>query len=267
MVVVGLVRVSSAEQAEQGISLEAQKQIINDFCEKNGLSLLKIYVDEGQSGSLKEDKLVIIDNGKALIPTLDYSHRNGLSELLADAKNKFFDTVLVVKWDRFSRNTAFSYLAGIYLERLNIKIMAITESNDFLVRDIMSVFAQQEIKKLKARLFDVRKMKFDNGLHPFKCVFGYERRSDDKSLPMVPSDKAIIVKQVFRKFLFDKRFDYRPFCEKYGFTPPIYYNIFKFVDVYAGFIIFSGEIRKGVHEALISLEDYKKIKELLNRRI
>jgi DNA invertase Pin-like site-specific DNA recombinase len=46
----GYVRVSTDEQAERGLSLEAQRQRIQAYCEMKGLRLTTIFEDSGLSG-------------------------------------------------------------------------------------------------------------------------------------------------------------------------------------------------------------------------
>ena len=50
MKAIGYVRVSTDEQAREGISLENQKAKITAYCELNDLSLTEIIEDAGKSG-------------------------------------------------------------------------------------------------------------------------------------------------------------------------------------------------------------------------
>jgi DNA invertase Pin-like site-specific DNA recombinase len=47
----GYVRVSTDEQAERGLGLEAQRQRIRAYCEMKGLHLATIFEDPGLSGA------------------------------------------------------------------------------------------------------------------------------------------------------------------------------------------------------------------------
>ena len=78
------VRVSTTSQAEEGYSIDEQIAKLKSYCDIKDWTLYKIYKDAGFSGS----------NIK----------RPGLQSLIADAKNKHFDTVLVYKLDRLSRS-------------------------------------------------------------------------------------------------------------------------------------------------------------------
>src|SRR5260370_19305455 len=46
----GYVRVSSDEQADSGLGLEAQRQRVRAYCEMQGIELAAVYEDPGVSG-------------------------------------------------------------------------------------------------------------------------------------------------------------------------------------------------------------------------
>jgi len=72
-------RVSTAEQ-----SSVMQRDEMQAFCQRRGWNLIEEYVDEGFSGS--------------------QASRPALNRLLADAKRRKFDVVLVYRYDRFARS-------------------------------------------------------------------------------------------------------------------------------------------------------------------
>jgi putative SOS response-associated peptidase YedK len=83
----GYVRVSTDEQAERGLGLEAQRQRIRAYCEMKGLHLTTIFEDPGLSG------------GKPL------GSRSAGGRLLAEARRT--KPVVVVAWqDRLFRSVA-----------------------------------------------------------------------------------------------------------------------------------------------------------------
>lgn len=78
------IRVSTEDQAREGYSLEVQREYLESFAMREGYEIFKVYCDDGISA---------------------YSTRRpALQALLADAKAKKFELVLVYKIDRFSRN-------------------------------------------------------------------------------------------------------------------------------------------------------------------
>ncbi len=51
MKAIGYMRVSTAEQAEEGVSLDAQRAMIQAYAQMRGLEVTDIIVDEGVSGA------------------------------------------------------------------------------------------------------------------------------------------------------------------------------------------------------------------------
>ena len=76
-------RVSTEEQAKEGLSVDAQIDKCKSFCNARDWEIFKIYKDAGFSAG-----------------TLN---RPAMELLLRDAKEKRYDTILVYKIDRFSR--------------------------------------------------------------------------------------------------------------------------------------------------------------------
>ena len=81
---VGYVRVSTEEQAREGLSLAAQESRIKAYCEAKGWELVRVYRDEGYSG-------------KDL-------RRPGIQALIRDLKADGIDVVVVLKLDRLTRS-------------------------------------------------------------------------------------------------------------------------------------------------------------------
>ena len=83
-VAVGYVRVSTLEQASEGVSLDAQRDKLRAYCKFNGIKLIGITADEGVSGSTLE--------------------RPGLQEALRMLKRGRANTLIVMKLDRLTRS-------------------------------------------------------------------------------------------------------------------------------------------------------------------
>jgi len=90
---VGYVRVSTKEQGEHGYSLEAQKEMIENYCRQFGYELVNIYEDKGISGKSMKGRLAF-------------------KKLMEDGKNGKFDVIIVWKtsknfrWELSSNRTA-----------------------------------------------------------------------------------------------------------------------------------------------------------------
>ena len=81
---IGYVRVSTQEQATDGVSLDAQRDKRKTYCKINGIRLVDIVADEGISGSTLE--------------------RPGLQAALHMIRRGRANTLIVVKLDRLSRS-------------------------------------------------------------------------------------------------------------------------------------------------------------------
>ena len=80
---IGYVRVSTTEQALEGISLDNQKAKIKGYCDLNDLELVTIIEDAGKSGKNLS--------------------RDGIETILYKIKRKEIDAIVVYKLDRLSR--------------------------------------------------------------------------------------------------------------------------------------------------------------------
>lgn len=86
--VAAYVRVSTQEQKLHGLSLDAQKQKLQEYADKHGLKIVEWYIDEGVSGR----KLI--------------RRRPELQRMIHDAKQGNFDRIIFIKLDRFFRSIA-----------------------------------------------------------------------------------------------------------------------------------------------------------------
>src|SRR5215468_11114231 len=107
----GYIRVSSEEQADSGLGLEAQRQRIAAYCAMKGLRLAEVFADPGISG------------GKPL------ASRPAGSRLLA-AANKSKALVIVAKLDRLFRFVADAATVIADFDKKSIQLVAIEESLD-----------------------------------------------------------------------------------------------------------------------------------------
>ncbi|PIW10458.1 MAG: recombinase family protein, partial [Caldiserica bacterium CG17_big_fil_post_rev_8_21_14_2_50_35_7] len=103
-------RVSTPDQAEEGESLELQKERILEYIKAQNWKLFKIYEDAGLSGGSTK--------------------RPAFQELLKDTQNKLFDVVLVYKIDRLSRSIVDFFNTLQLFEKQGITFVSITQQFD-----------------------------------------------------------------------------------------------------------------------------------------
>lgn len=110
MKALGYVRVSSEEQAKEGVSLEAQKAKIKLYAELKDLDLIGIVEDAGISAkNLK---------------------RPGVQRVLEMARNKEVDAVIILKLDRIFRNTVDALQTSAELDKWGVALHSIQENLD-----------------------------------------------------------------------------------------------------------------------------------------
>lgn len=153
---VGYVRVSTDMQANDGLSLDAQRHAIQSYCSMSGLRLIKICQD-------------VESGGKA--------DRCGLKDALAIKA----DVVVVLKFDRISRS--IKHFCEMYEQQFadgTKELVAIRESirlDSALGRALVSillVFAQMEREATGERTREAIAHIRRNGYHFGKVPYGYK---------------------------------------------------------------------------------------------
>src|SRR5271166_1065728 len=135
---IGYIRVSSEEQADSGLGLEAQRQRIAAFCQMKGLTLTEIFEDAGVTG------------GKPLA-----SRAAGVRLLAAVRRTRA--VVVAAKLDRLFRSVADAAATIAEFDRKNIQLVAIAEGFDMTnpygraMAQMASVFAELERAMIRER--------------------------------------------------------------------------------------------------------------------
>ncbi len=140
MKAVGYIRVSTEEQARDGVSLDNQRKRIEAFCVAKDWDLTHIYVDEGKTGS----------NLK----------REGVQKLTHDCKAHRFDIVVIYKLDRLTRSVKdLGYLIELF-DKSSVSFSSVsdnfdtTTANGKLVLHILGSVAQWERDIISGRTKD-----------------------------------------------------------------------------------------------------------------
>ena len=174
----------STDKDEQLDSLEHQKEFFNEYAIKNGHKLVRLYADEGISGtSLKK--------------------RVEFQRLLQDAKLGIFQMVVVKDISRFARNTV-DFLQSIRtLKSLGINTLFLTANMESLgesefILTVFSALAQEESVNLSKRVKFGKKINAQKGRVP-RVIYGYDR-IDNFTLEINPKE-AEVIKEIYRLYL------------------------------------------------------------------
>ena len=164
----GYIRVSSEEQADSGLGLEAQRQRIAAYCNMKGLHLAEVFEDPG------------VSRGKPL------ASRPAGSKLLAAAKDSKA-LVIVSKLDRLFRSVADAASVIADFDKKGIQLVSIVESFDMsspygrAMAQMASVFAELERAMIRERTRSAMSVKRKRGERisghaPFGWDFGPKGR-------------------------------------------------------------------------------------------
>jgi site-specific DNA recombinase len=107
----GYIRVSSAKQAKDGLSLKMQGERITAYCEARGLELTCIYFDEGISAK-------------------NIHLRHGFKAMLDEVYSGRVDALIVYKLDRAFRSTGDAIFVVEKLNKLGRDFISVSESID-----------------------------------------------------------------------------------------------------------------------------------------
>lgn len=182
MNVVGYTRVSTDGQVgDDKFGLEVQREQILAYCAEHGMTVVRWFTDEGESGA----KL-----------------RPGFDEIVyGDVSNPPYEAVVVAKSDRVARDINIYYYYKMMLLRKDLKLISVAE--DFGQMGVFSTMleaftmccAQMERENITKRTSAGRKVKAAQGGYAGgRAPMGY--RVENGTL-VVNEDEAKIVRRVF----------------------------------------------------------------------
>lgn len=174
-------RVSTEEQATEGYSIEAQKQLLYDYAKHRDIQIIDEYIDEGRSGKNIEG-------------------RPQMQRLLKNSKNGDFDVVIIYKLDRLSRKTRDSLEIAETLESNNVQLISYSENIDTstpggkMYYTVMSSVAEMERETIIDRVKMGMNQRANQGKWNGGIVLGYD--VINKEL-IINESEAKIVKEIF----------------------------------------------------------------------
>ena len=175
------------ERAGESQSIENQKTILEKYALDNGFEVVDEYIDDGWSGTTFE--------------------RPEVQRLLEDAKNGRINTIIVKDLSRFGR----SYIeVGQYTDYIfptyNIRFIAIGDGVDSAVSNgsgmdmtpIMNVFNEWHAASTSKKIREVIEANARDGRYRTTYApYGYIKGDDEKHLPIVDEEAAVVVKRIF----------------------------------------------------------------------
>jgi site-specific DNA recombinase len=183
-------RYSSENQRSE--SIDAQKRYNHDYARRNGIEIVKDYVDEAKTG--KSDD------------------RENFQQMLSDAKQGLFDVVICHKVDRFARNRIESAINKYNLRKCHVKVVFSGQSIDDspegqLMEGILESFAEYYSSNLaketmKGLRENALKCKFNGG----SILYGYSVEPVSKNY-LINENEAHYVRYLFKRYAEGAKYD------------------------------------------------------------
>lgn len=174
----GYARVSTTGQAEDGVSLDAQRARIAAWCLANDVELADVFVDAGLSGSRA-------DNRPALVAALDAACKAG-------------GVLVVYSLSRLARSTKDTITIGERLDKAGADLVSLTEKIDTttaagkMVFRMLAVMAEFERDLVSERTRGAMAHKKSKGERVGQIPFGSRLADDGVSLNPDPAEQEAI---------------------------------------------------------------------------
>ena len=241
-------RYSSDSQTEQ--SIEGQLRVCNEYAERNNIEIVENYIDRAMTGT--------------------NDNRPDFKRMLADAKKKEWDYVLVYKFDRFSRNKYESVIHKKSLKDLGITVVSAMENIpdtpegiilESLLEGLNQYYSAELSQKVKRGNRESRiKGNFHGGPRPY----GY--RVENLKL-VIDEKEARIIRYIYKQYLLGHHCSYiakklRRRCIRYStnklFTDE---NVRRIInrEYYTGFYCFDGEYFNNIFPPIIPRHQFRKV--------
>ena len=245
------IRVSTDAQAEEGYSIDAQKEQLSAYCISKGIKNYKFYIDGGWSGS-----------------NID---RPEMQNLIKDVKDDKISHVIVYKLDRLSRSQKDTlYLIEDVFNPHDVDFVSLNESMDTstpmgrLMLGILSAFAQLERENIRMRTRMGMKERVKSGLWMGggRVPYGYDY--DKEQGILIPNKDAENVRKIYRLYIEGK--SPQEISDILGLKyDRLVYQILTRKSNY-GIIEYNGEEYKGKHKPIISKEIYDMAMQCMEER-
>lgn len=184
MIIALYIRVSTQEQAREGISLAAQENLLREYCNMLKYDIYRVYMDDGYSAK--------------------NMNRPALKAMIEDMKDQQFESVIVWKLSRISRSV-FDLLTLLKeFDKYNVKFVSYSEQFDTntavgkLLLTVLASVAEFERETIADNVKTALTYRANLGKPTATQVLGYSRH--EETLTVIPSESKL-VQEIFKEYL------------------------------------------------------------------
>lgn len=257
-------RVSTTDQKVFGNSLNAQQGSLRDFCEKNSMNIVKEFQEDYSAKNFNRP---------------EWKRLNAF----AKKNKKDIDYLLVVDWDRFSRNVHEALGVIENFKNIGIEVNSINKWINYndpaqTIMQLMYLGIPEVDNKIRSQKVQMgMRQGLKEGRWNVKQPIGYIPGKDVLGRPLMQLDpvKATLIKKLFSTFatgLYSqnellKMTEFKPLKLSKSNLSRIFKNI-----IYTGMIVVPAyeeepeQIVKGLHKAIIDKNTFYKVQHQLKLR-
>jgi len=255
-------RVSSKEQEKEGFSIPAQWKLLDQYAKSQGIRVMREFVD---------------------IETAKKPGRPGFEEMIKFLRRSSVRMLLVEKTDRLYRNlkdyvTMDDLDVEIHFVKEAVVISKDSRSSEKFMHGIKVLMAKNYIDNLSEETKKGMLEKAEQAIYPSFAPLGYRNVMGPNGKRVVEADPDVapIIKQLFQWYAMGhcSIAEITSRAEKAGLVsrgakkPISKSNIHKLLRkrFYTGYFDWKEKTYKGSHEALISIELFDRVQEILDGR-
>lgn len=171
----------------ESYSISNQKQLLKQRAKELGFDKVKIYVDDGITGTTFQ--------------------RQGFLEMKADIEKGLINAVIVKDLSRFGRNNSeILFYVETFFPENGIRFISLGESIDSITGNIdvlpfLSMFAEHYAKDISRKVRAVKYMKGNSGEPLGLPPYGYKRKSKDENKWVIDDEAADNVRRIFSMYI------------------------------------------------------------------
>ena len=261
-----LARVSSKSQEDEGYSLDSQLKLLSDYCQTNGLRVIKVY-KIAETASKEQSRKIFSE-------LLSYLHKNNIYNLAVE------------KTDRLTRNMKDAVAIDDWLQedpdrmlhavKENLKLHKESRSDVKFMWNIHLAVAKKYTDNLREEAMKGWAEKLAQGHRPSRPPVGYMTAIQNGKRIHVPDPKTSpIIRSAFELYLKPGQTiaTVHAFLAQAGVTtytgrPLVIDAVHRMLKsrYYIGIIDFNGKTYPGVQESIISKETYEAVQEKMHHK-
>lgn len=172
------------EQEGESVSIGTQRSILTDYCNKEGYTIHKVYIDDGYSGMNFE--------------------RPGFKELLEDVERGLVNMVITKDLSRLGRDYIMTgYYSEIFFQTKGVRYIALADDVDSLkghneIAPFKNILNDMYARDISKKVKNAKHQRAKQGLFiGSQTPYGYRKSPDARGRLIIDPGPAAVVRMIF----------------------------------------------------------------------